>query len=72
MGRLLEESLFGLLVVVCTVATLLALVAFLSPAVFPEPYATAAARSNVWIVATVSLTILGMLFALLALRWVVG
>lgn len=71
MGRLLQESLYGLILVVCVVATLLAVVAFLSPTVFPEPYATAAARSNIWIVATASLTILGMLFVLLALRWVV-
>lgn len=71
MGRLLEESLFGLIVVVCVVATLLATVAFFAPTVFPEPYATAAARSHVWIVATASLTILGMLFALLSIRWVV-
>lgn len=69
MGRVLEESLFGLILVVCVVATLLAAVAFLSPTVLPEPYATVSARSNVWIVATVSLTILGMMFALLALRW---
>lgn len=71
MGRQIQESLYGLIVVVCAVATLLALVAFFSPTVFPEPYATAAARSHIWIVATFSLTILGMLFALLALRWVV-
>lgn len=69
MGRLLGESLFGLILVACAVETLLAVVAFLAPTVFPEPYATAAARSNVWIVATASLTILGMLFALLTLRW---
>lgn len=72
MGRLLQESLYGLILVVCVVATLLAVVAFLSPTVFPEPYATAAAQSNIWIVATASLTILGMLFVLLALRWVVA
>lgn len=71
MGRAFHESLYGLLVVVCVVATLLAVVAFLSPTVFPEPYATYAAQSHIWIVATFSLTILVMLFALLALRWVV-
>jgi hypothetical protein len=69
MDRVLQESLFGLVLVVCVVATLLAIVAFLAPTVFPEPYATAAARSHIWIVATFSLTILGMLFALLTLRW---
>ena len=68
MGRLLQESLYGLIVVACVVATLLATVAFLAPTVFPEPFATAAAESHIWIVATASLTILGMLFALLALR----
>jgi hypothetical protein len=69
MDRVLQESLFGLVLVVCVVATLLAIVAFLAPTVFPEPYATAAARSHIWIVATFSLTNLGMLFALLTLRW---
>ena len=69
MDRVLQESLFGLVLVVCVVATLLAIVAFLAPTVFPEPYATAAARSHIWIVATFSLTILGVLFALLTLRW---
>ena len=68
MGRLLQESLYGLIVVACVVATLLATVAFLAPTVLPEPFATAAAESHIWIVATASLTILGMLFALLVLR----
>lgn len=68
MKQLLQESLYGLIVAVCTVATLLALVAFLAPAIFPEPFATAAAESHLWIVATASLTILGMLFVLLLLR----
>lgn len=68
MGRLLQESLYGLIVVVCVVATLLASVAFLAPTVLPDPFATAAAESHIWIVATASLTILGMLFALLVLR----
>lgn len=68
MGRLLQESLYGLIFVACVVATLLATVAFLAPAVLPEPFATAAAESHIWIVATASLTILGMLFALLVLR----
>ncbi|QLD90404.1 hypothetical protein HWV07_15720 [Natronomonas salina] len=68
MGRLLQESLYGLIFVVCVVATLLATVAFLAPTVLPEPFATAAAESHIWIVATASLTILGMLFALLVLR----
>lgn len=68
MRQQLEESLFGLIVVACTVATLLALVAFFAPAILPEPFATAAAESHLWIVATVSLTILGMMFVLLLLR----
>lgn len=68
MGRLLQESLYGLIFVACVVATLLATVAFLAPTVLPEPFATAAAESHIWIAATASLTILGMLFALLVLR----
>jgi hypothetical protein len=69
MRELLDDYLYGLLLLVCVVGTVLATLAFLAPAILPEPFATAAARSNLWIVATASLTILGMLFALLAMRW---
>lgn len=69
MSEWLDDYLNGLIVLVCVVATLLSILAFLAPAILPEPFATAASESNVWIVATASLTVLGMLFALLAMRW---
>jgi hypothetical protein len=68
MGGALHESLYGLLFVAVAVATLLAAVAFVAPMVLPEPFAGAAARSDVWIVATASLTVLWSLLGLLALR----
>lgn len=69
MNEWLDDYRYGLLVLVSSVATLLAILAFLAPAVLPEPFASAASTSNLWIVATASLTILGMLFVLLAMRW---
>lgn len=68
MARLLRDSLYGLLVVACVVATLLAAVGFVAPSVLPEPFAAAAAASNLWIVATAALTILGVMFLLLVMR----
>lgn len=68
MGRWYRDSLLGLIFVACVVAALLATVAFLAPAFLPEPYATMAASSNVWIVATAALTIVGVLFVLIGLR----
>lgn len=68
MGRWYRDSLLGLIFVACVVATLLAAVAFVAPTVLPEPFATQAARSNVWIVGTAALTIVGVMFVLLALR----
>lgn len=68
MRRLLWESLFGFLFVACAVATLLAAIAFAAPAVFPEPFATVAAESNLWVAATAALTVLAVMFLLLALR----
>lgn len=68
MGRWYRDSLLGLIFVACVVTTLLALVAFVAPAVLPEPFATQAASSNVWIVGTAALTIVGVMFVLVALR----
>ncbi|MCY4732496.1 hypothetical protein KY092_18305 [Natronomonas gomsonensis] len=68
MARLLRDSLYGLLIVACVVATLLAAVAFVAPTVLPAPFAAAAAGSNLWIVATAALTILGVMFLLLVMR----
>lgn len=68
MGRPLQESLYALLLVACLVAAILASAAFLAPELFPEPYATAAAESDIWIVATASLTLLGAMVLLLVFR----
>lgn len=68
MARSLRDSLYGLLIIACVVATLLSAIAFLAPTALPEPFAAAAAGSNLWIVATASLTILGVMFLLLAMR----
>lgn len=68
MRRLIRESLLGLLFVACAVATILAAIAFIAPAVLPEPFATAAVESNLWIAATAALTVLAVMFLLLALR----
>lgn len=68
MARLLRDSLYGLIIVACVVATLLAAVAFVAPSVLPAPFAGAAAASNLWIVATAALTILGVMFLLLVMR----
>jgi hypothetical protein len=67
MARLLRDSLYGLIIVACVVSTLLAAVAFVAPTVLPAPFA-AAAGSNLWIVATAALTILGVMFLLLVMR----
>lgn len=68
MGRWYRDSLLGLIFVACVVAALLATVAFLAPALLPEPYATMAAGSNLWIVSTAALTIVGVMFVLIGLR----
>ena len=67
MGGAIHDSLYGLLFVAVVAATFLAAAVLLAPTVGPEPFA-GAVPDGVWIVATASLTILGMLLVLLVLR----
>lgn len=68
MGRWYRDSLLGLIFVACLVTALLAALAFAAPTILPEPFAGRAASSDLWIAGTAALTIVGVMFVLLALR----